>query len=154
MLISALMSAFNFHYIYGLSKFIHPLVNMIFSHLGFIAISTILTNFQPFRAKAEDFTITYLFQLALIVISGFGAQYCLFMANSMIKPSKAMPLGYISVIVGFLADVYLFDTNFTILPVIGMFLTSAGLLTDIILSKTKQPLELDPDDPRNNEASS
>lgn len=137
MLISSLASAFNFHYIHGLSKTIHPLVNMLFSHLGFIATSSILSNLEPYQARAEDITFPYLLKICLIVVSGFGAQYCLFMASSLIKPSKVMPLGYIAVVLGFLADVYLFDTKFTILPVIGMFLTSAGLLTDVILSQNQ-----------------
>ncbi len=57
------------------------------------------------------------------------------MANSLIKPSKTMPLGYLTVAVGFVADVYLFGTRFTFFPIIGILLTSAGLLTDLLVNR-------------------
>ena len=49
-----------------------------------------------------------------------------------------MPLGYASVVVGFWADVYLFGIEFTTLTVVGMFLTSAGLLSGYLKNKDKK----------------
>lgn len=70
-----------------------------------------------------------------MVLAGWLAQLCLITANSIAKPSKTMPLGYVTVIVGFIADIYLFKIKFTLLPVFGMFLTSTGLLGDFIINK-------------------
>ena len=57
-----------------------------------------------------------------------------------------MPFGYASVIVSFWADVYLFDTVFSALPIIGMILTSAGLLSGYLKETNQQtdekPLEM------------
>lgn len=66
------------------------------------------------------------------MLTGFIAQYTIFMANSLIKPSKIMPLGYLAVIIGFLADLYLFESQFTWMHVLGMVLTSAGLLGELL----------------------
>lgn len=57
MVISALACAFNFHYIHGLAKNIHPMVNMIYSHMGFILMSSILCNIQPRRLDPELITV-------------------------------------------------------------------------------------------------
>lgn len=43
-----------------------------------------------------------------------------------------MPLGYLAVIIGFLADLYLFESQFTWMHVLGMVLTSAGLLGELL----------------------
>ena len=35
-------------------------------------------------------------------------QYMIYASNSLMKPSKVMPFGYLSVITSFLADLYIF----------------------------------------------
>ena len=57
------------------------------------------------------------------------------MANSLKKPSVMMPFGYVGVATGFLADIYLFDTSFTLLTFMGVVLTSGGLLSGFLLHK-------------------
>ncbi len=64
-----------------------------------------------------------------LVVSAFGSAYLLVISNTIVKPSKTMPLGYVGIMVGFVADVYLFDTKFTLLPVLGMLLTSSSLFS-------------------------
>ena len=46
-----------------------------------------------------------------------------------------MPFGYVGVATGFIADVYLFGISFTFLSVLGVFLTSGGLLSGFLLEK-------------------
>ena len=46
-----------------------------------------------------------------------------------------MPFGYVCVVAGFLADLYLFQTDFNFLAVVGMGLTSVGLLSEYLLSR-------------------
>ncbi len=68
-------------------------------------------------------------------VSGFFAQNLIVLANTFKKPSTMMPFGYVGVATGFLADVYLFDISFTFLSVLGVFLTSGGLLSGFLIEK-------------------
>lgn len=45
--LSAFGNALNMHFIHGLAKKVEPLVNIYYSHLGFIALSSVLCNFDP-----------------------------------------------------------------------------------------------------------
>lgn len=135
MILTAFTSALNYHYIHGLSKTINPIVNMLYSHFGYVITCGILCNFNPFKASSQQITFSFVCILIALIIVGFSAQYAIFMANSLIKPSKTMPLGYLTVAVGFVADVYLFGTRFTFFPIIGILLTSAGLLTDLLVNR-------------------
>ena len=67
-----------------------------------------------------------------IVFTGFFTQFFIIKANSLAKPSLVMPFGYVSIAVGFVADVVLFGTQFTVLAIVGMILTSAGLLGNFL----------------------
>lgn len=49
MLMSALGNALNMHFIHGLAKKIEPLVNILYSHIGFITISSVLASMHPQR---------------------------------------------------------------------------------------------------------
>ena len=53
----------------------------------------------------------------------------------MIEPSKTMPFGYLGIIVGFTADILYFKVQFDFISILGMFLTSIGLLSKLILEK-------------------
>ena len=46
-ILSAFGNALNMHFIHGLAKKIEPLVNIYYSHLGFIALSSMLCVFDP-----------------------------------------------------------------------------------------------------------
>ena len=65
----------------------------------------------------------------------------MFLANSIKSPSLVMPLGYVGVLVGFTADIYLFGTTFTLLPIVGMILTSIGLLSGYLVNTSKEKEE-------------
>ena len=49
-----------------------------------------------------------------------------------------MPFGYVGVATGFIADIYLFDVSFNLLAVLGIFLTSGGLLSGFLLQKEQK----------------
>jgi len=49
------------------------------------------------------------------------------------KPSHIMPFGYITIILASLIDYAYFGTEFNILSIIGMILTSSGLLIKIFV---------------------
>jgi hypothetical protein len=48
-----------------------------------------------------------------------------------------MPLGYLAIVVGFLADVVFFKVEFNAITVVGMLLTSAGLLSKLFLADSR-----------------
>lgn len=48
-----------------------------------------------------------------------------------------MPFGYVTVLVGFLADLYLFDISFDLSIIIGILLTSAGLLSEYLKNRSQ-----------------
>lgn len=64
-----------------------------------------------------------------LVACAFSSAYMLVISKSIVKPSKTMPIGYFGIVVSFLADIYIFGTKFTFLPVLGMLLTSVSLLS-------------------------
>ena len=45
------------------------------------------------------------------------------------KPSTTMPLGYAGVVMGFFIDIFYFKEDFNWLMIIGIVLTSVGLLS-------------------------
>ncbi len=77
-----------------------------------------------------------MFEISIMIrvtVFGFVAQYCFFLSTSIIKPSKIMPFGYVTILLGFIGDIYFFEYKFTPLPIVGMLLTSSGLLGDYIV---------------------
>jgi hypothetical protein len=49
-----------------------------------------------------------------------------------------MPFGYVGVATGFIADIYLFDISFGFLAVVGIFLTSGGLLSGFLIQREQK----------------
>ena len=117
------------HFIHGLAKINHPFVTIHYSHIGFFVLNGILCSVHPVEIEAKDVSWFLVLVMVGIIGTAIVSQYSIFLSNSLKSPSLVMPFGYASVIVSFLADVYLFDTKFSALPVVGMLLTSAGLLS-------------------------
>ena len=132
MLSSAVGYACNMLLIHILAKKIPPIVNLHQSNLGFLLASAFLCSFIPHSLSLSDITWKLVLIVLATVVTGFLTQLFIIRANSIAKPSVVMPFGYISVAMGFLADVYLFGTHFTALAVVGMILTSAGLLGNFL----------------------
>lgn len=133
MFISAFTYALNLHFVHSLAKKIDPMVNMHYSHLGNLFASGVLCNINPKRMDPSKFTVTFIVIILCMSIVGIFAQNLVFLANSLKKPSLMMPFGYVGVITGFLIDLYLFGTEFTMITVLGIFLTSGGLLSGFLL---------------------
>jgi len=136
MVLSALANAVNLHLIHGLSKTIDPMVNMHYTHLGMLLLSSVLTNFAPKTVDHGLFTSNGAWVILTVLgltLTGFLSQSLIFLANTFQKPSLIMPFGYLGVATGLLADLYLFGTQFTFLTTCGIFLTSGGLLSGYLL---------------------
>jgi drug/metabolite transporter (DMT)-like permease len=143
MMVVAFGHAMNMHYVHGLSKFVSPFVNINFSHCGNLVVSTLMCNINPQRVDSEELTVGLGVVVLGVVITVLICQYGMFLANTLKPPSLVMPFAYMNVLVGFLADVYFFDTHFTPLIITGMLLTSTGLLSGYLLSKTNPKVEME-----------
>lgn len=110
MLVAAVGYAGNMLLIHILSKKIAPIVNLHQSNLGFILAGSIFCSFTGSEVKREQVGWVLIAEVAGVVVCGFLTQLFIIRANSISKPSVVMPFGYVSVVVGFLGDVFLFGT--------------------------------------------
>jgi drug/metabolite transporter (DMT)-like permease len=128
MLLVSLFHGVNMHFIHHLAKRIHPFLNIYYYHLGLLLSNGILCNLYPKTVPPDAVDLKLLLGLAGMVATGIVAQYGITLANSINKPST-VPFGYLSVMVGFSADILLFGVEFNMLQVVGMLLASSGLLS-------------------------
>ena len=136
MLSSAVGYACNMMLVHIIASEVPPIVNLHQSNLGFIMASGILCSFnQERQLTTGDVTIELVLVIIGVSVTGFLTQLFIIRANSYAKPSLVMPFGYVSVACGFLADIFLFGTSFTLLAIVGMMLTSAGLLGSYLNDK-------------------
>ena len=124
------------HFIHSLAKKIEPLVNIHYSHIGWMITSSVLGNFQPLHVSLEKIDINLILLCIAVIFLSFFALYFIIIANTLRKPSHMMPFGYAGVATGFLADIYMFDIDFTYLSMIGVFLTSGGLFSEYLISRS------------------
>lgn len=110
MLFSAVANALNMHFIYLLAKRLDPAINIFYSYLGFLASSGLLSAHYPSKLTAEKLDLTFFMLIFGIAGTGFFLQNLIIMANSLKKPSLMMPFGYLGVVTGLLADLYIFET--------------------------------------------
>ena len=101
-------------------------------------LTGLLSNLQPPYIDASKISLQLLFAFVLVVILALLAQYMIFAATSLKEPSHTMPLGYLSIVIGFLADIIFFKVEFNSYTVAGMLLTSAGLLSKLFLADTRK----------------
>ena len=123
--------------IHILSAKIEPIVNVYLCNFAFILAGSIFCSFTGSEVKREQVGWVLIAEMAGVVVFGFLTHFFIIKANSISKPSVVMPFGYVSVVVGFLGDVFLFGTEFSFLAVVGMLLTSTGLLGGYLISRQK-----------------
>lgn len=140
MLFSAFGYALNMLLIHILAKAVTPSLNIHQSNIGFLLMSSLLCSFTPNHLESTDITFKLVLELLAIVVIGYMTQFLIIRANSIKKPSYVMPFGYVSVVAGFLADIFLFKTQFSFLAIVGMALTSVGLLGEYLKSRDKVEL--------------
>jgi drug/metabolite transporter (DMT)-like permease len=136
-IIGAFCFSMTMIYVHSLSKQVNTIVNLHYSYISHMCLTGILSNFQPPTVIFSDITVSVVLAFGLVVIFALLAQYMIFAATSLKEPSYTMPLGYLAIVVGFLADIAFFKVEFNSLTVIGMLLTSAGLLSKLAMSGEK-----------------
>ena len=129
MLVVIFGHAFNMHFIHILAKKVNPFVNIYYTHMCLIILNSLMCNIYPSKPNFEGNYLWFLILLIGIVIINLLSQYGIILANSIKNPSLVMPFGYVGVLVGFIGDIYLFDSTFSWMHIIGVILLSCGLLS-------------------------
>jgi drug/metabolite transporter (DMT)-like permease len=80
-----------------------------------------------------EFDYPFFVSMTGLVLLAFTTQNFITKAMMMKKPSYIMPFGYVSIICSVISDFLIFGTNFNVLTIFGMFLTSCGLLVKLII---------------------
>ena len=73
--------------------------------------------------------------LGSLTLMGYMTQTCLTRSALLKRASYLLPFGYTGIIAGFLFDVLIFDTSFNWAAILGMILTSVGLLGKLLLKE-------------------
>ena len=71
--------------------------------------------------------------LLIIAASSYGSQYTRASAMMLAKPSYVAPFGYFGLIAAVCIDIFIFKSTFNIFTIIGIFLTSIGLLANLFI---------------------
>jgi drug/metabolite transporter (DMT)-like permease len=152
MLVSSVLIGMGFIFVHDSAKSVVTIVNLHYSYLGHMFISSLFANFQPPVMEFSKFSLFYALMFLGVVVFALLAQYMIFASSGLKKPSHVMPFGYASIVTSFLADVYLFGTEFTLLPILGIVLTSIGLLGKYLIevqgSNNKTEVREDQDERR------
>jgi drug/metabolite transporter (DMT)-like permease len=100
-----------------------------------MTLTSILANFEAPTIDFDEVNFKLIFAFFLVVVFAMLTQYMIFAASSLKEPSLTMPFGYLAIIVGFIADTIFFEITFNMLSVLGILLTSAGLLSKLFISE-------------------
>ena len=128
-LLGAFSQAMNLVYLHQQAVFIPSSISLQYTYLIRIFTMALLAYWLGSGVSLELITLHHAMIFILFLFFSFMGQLLLYMANSLESPSKIMPFGYIGVIAGLLSDIFLFDESFNWLMLLGIALTSIGLLT-------------------------
>lgn len=136
MLLSALMVGMGYIFIHDIGKNVDMSVNLHYSYMGHMFFTSVFGScFHPPHIIFDKISPYYVLMFVGVVLSGFACQYLVYTSNLLKKPSKVTPFAYAGIVTGFLADVYLFQTEFSLMAVLGMLLTSSGLLGKFLMER-------------------
>lgn len=121
-------------FIHDTAKKLDIFANLQYSYIGHMFFSSLFAmSHEAPSINFQEISVFYILAFVGVVGVGFVAQYLIYTSNSLKQPSKVMPFAYAGIITGFLADLYLFHTSFTLLAVLGILLTGSGLLGNLIM---------------------
>lgn len=70
-----------------------------------------------------------------LVVCAYNCQILITRATYLKKASYIMPFGYVSIVFSFMMDIFIFDENFDTISILGMCLTSSGLLIKLLVKE-------------------
>lgn len=132
-LFSAFCFAMAMLYVHDVAKKMSTIANLHYSYIGHMLLTGIIANFQAPTIIFENIDVQFCFMFLLLILLALVAQYMIFAATTLKKPSYTMPLGYLGILVSFLADIFYFGVKFNFLSVLGLILTSIGLLSKFLI---------------------
>ena len=102
------------------------------SGVGYFIYMTTTAGPPPEMYSSADILKTIL-SIIFIAFIAFLTQITRITAIFLEKPSNIMPFGYAGIIGSLLVDLYIFDTNLNSLAIIGILMTSVGLLGKFVM---------------------
>ena len=82
---------------------------------------------EPANIESFFSILEIIFLLILLIISGYISQSTRIRAVYLAKPSDVVPFTYAGIIGSLLIDIFIYDSQFSTLSIIGIFFTSIGL---------------------------
>ena len=134
-ILGAFCFAMTMLFIHDLAKKISSIVNLHYSYLSHIVATALLANFYTPAIAFEQINGTFIFAFTGLVLFALFTQYMIFTATSLKRPSHTMPFGYVTIVTTISADLFIFNIKFDLLQVIGIVLTSVGLLSKFLVSE-------------------
>jgi drug/metabolite transporter (DMT)-like permease len=132
-IVSAGLVGMGFILIHDTASKIDSFVNLHYTYMGhMLATSVAGVQHQP-SILFDQVTPSFLGLVLGMLVFGWASQLFLYESSRMERPSRVMPFCYVTIIISFLADIYLFDISFGLLSVLGMLLTSSGLLGKLLI---------------------
>jgi drug/metabolite transporter (DMT)-like permease len=138
-IVGAVCFSITMIYIHDIGKKLSSIVNLHYSYIGHMFLTAVIGNFDNPVVDFSEIDPTFVLAFCGLVLSALLTQYMIFAATALKKPSKTMPFGYVAIVTTFTADVWLFGITFDFLQIIGMVLTSVGLLSKFLIGDEPRP---------------
>ena len=137
MLIFSLASAFtnsiSMSYLHDLQGKVSSTIALHYFYIGQCIFNSLAMMFEEQDLTAKNIDLHFYIYMFGLVISAYLTQNFNTRAIMLKKPSYIMPLGYITIILSSVMDFLLFGNSFGTLSILGMFLTSSGLLAKLLI---------------------
>lgn len=124
-------------YIHDLAHKITTIVNLHYSYVSHILVCGVLSNLHPPTVDSQRIDLQLVLAFVVVVAFALTTQYMIFTATTLKPPSHTMPFGYLGVVVGFTADIVFFGSKFNAYTIVGMLLTSLGLISKLFVADAK-----------------
>lgn len=130
--VGAFCNSFSMLYLHELKGKVSNLIALQYFYIAQTFVTGTLQNFQTMKISRK---IDHNFVLAVagLVMFAYCTQNLITRAIYLKKASYIMPFGYISIVVAFISDIVFFSANFDWVSIVGMLMTSAGLLSKLIV---------------------
>jgi drug/metabolite transporter (DMT)-like permease len=132
-LAAAFTSSIAKTYLHDMQGKIPGTVVLQYFYIGQCFFNSVAMMFQEEDPNALSLDWNFFLNIFLLTLSAYFTQMFSTRALLLKKPSYIMPLSYISIVLSAITDFLLFGNSFSTLSIIGMFLTSSGLLVKILI---------------------
>ena len=96
--------------------------------MGHMAVTSMVQVVHHPTIDYEAINLTKISIFIAYLFFGWASQLFVYEANRIKKPSRVTPFSYITIIASFIADLYIFGISYNFIAIVGIILTSSGLL--------------------------